>query len=428
MAAEGATPLARARIGRNARGELTVFATASVGGARLRRKRRIAGDDEELAAEVARQLNARFILGDLSFFDDPEPATERAARHPFADVAKTWLESVRPPELEESTWRTYRTQRDRLVGALGALDVAEIGPGVITRLRQQMQHEKLAERTITTRLSVLRLVLVYAVREGLLERLPLDAARPPRTKRRRAAQRSKRVTFAPLNAGELAALLKHLRAPRNESEALGFSLTEALLLTGLRWAEVAAWTWPDVSVAGGRVHVGRAIPKHGRLEVGALDAAPPTKTGAAWSIPLRRPLAKLLARQRQRSFVGRTDRWVFPAPEGAHQLYANWLRRVWRPLLARAKVAPRERDAQKALRRTWITSALVCGRNPKEISAEVGHTTARMVLKVYDSFLDPTAWPKERERAKLAALYGWELESPPGDRGTQVAPSGTTVG
>ncbi len=435
MLAEGAIPLARARIGRNGRGELTIYATASVAGRRLRRARRIPGDDVELAGEVLRQLNARLALGDLSFFADPEPPAPRErCTVTFADIAKAWLESVKPPELEESTWRTYRTQRDRLTAALGTLALADIGPGVVTGLRQQFQREKLgkpgherplSERTITTRLSVLRLVLAYAVRDGLLERLPLDAARAPNTKRRRAAQRGKRVTFAPFTADELVKLVTELRAPRSESEALGFALTEALLLTGLRWAEVAAWIWPDVSVAGRRVHVLRAIPKHGHLALAAIAKAPPTKTGAVWSIPLRAPLGELLARQRQRSYVGRTEGWVFPAAGSGHQLYANWLRRVWQPLLARAKVAARERDAQKALRRTWITSALVCGRLPKELAGEVGHTTARMVLEVYDSFLDPANWPDEAERAKLAILYGWERAGPPGGRGNQVATTGT---
>jgi len=45
-----------------------------------------------------------------------------------------------------------------------------------------------------------------------------------------------------------------------------------------------------------------------------------------------------------------------------------------------------------------------------------------MVLEVYDSFLDPAAWPVEEERAKLAALYGWEIGGPAGGgRGNQVA-------
>ena len=41
-------------------------------------------------------------------------------------------------------------------------------------------------------------------------------------------------------------------------------------------------------------------------------------------------------------------------------------------VLTRAGVQPRERDAQKALRRTDITSALVLARNPKLIAPDLG--------------------------------------------------------
>ena len=76
-------------------------------------------------------------------------------------------------------------------------------------------------------------------------------------------------------------------------------------------------------------------------------------------------------------------------------------------VLARAKVTPREGDAQKALRRSYIISSLVCGRNPKEVAAELGHATARMVTDNYDAFMDPANWPDEAERARLRSLYGW---------------------
>lgn len=70
-------------------------------------------------------------------------------------------------------------------------------------------------------------------------------------------------------------------------------------------------------------------------------------------------------------------------------------------------MSPREGDAQKALRRTYITSALVCGRNRKLVAGELGHTTSRMVVEVYDSFLDPMNWPDPLERRRLARFYGW---------------------
>jgi len=69
----------------------------------------------------------------------------------------------------------------------------------------------------------------------------------------------------------------------------------------------------------------------------------------------------------------------------------NWRHRGWQRVLDRAGVGRREGDAQKALplRRSYITSALVCSRNPKLVGAELGHATSQMVVSNYDSFLDP---------------------------------------
>ena len=77
--------------------------------------------------------------------------------------------------------------------------------------------------------------------------------------------------------------------------------------------------------------------------------------------------------------------------------------RGWIAATQRARVSPREGDAQKACRRTFVTSSLVCGRNPKQVFGEVGHTSIRMMTDVYDSFIDPAHWPDEMEIAKLRA-------------------------
>jgi hypothetical protein len=101
------------------------------------------------------------------------------------------------------------------------------------------------------------------------------------------------------------------------------------------------------------------------------------------------------------------DGSVFPTEVGTPQLCSNWRRQGWDKLLERAKVEPREGDAQKALRRSYITSALVCGRNPKLTAAELGHVKARMVVSQYDSFLDPAHGPDDQERGALVSIYEW---------------------
>jgi integrase len=215
----------------------------------------------------------------------------------------------------------------------------------------------------------------------------------------------KRVSFRPFIASELEVLLDVLRAPRTRHEGMYFPPTEFMVLTGLRWGEAAGVCWSDVSLTGGQIHIRRTVVR------GEDNLEEPTKTAEEWSIPIRPPLADLLMRQHQRTYLGRPEGRVFAGVRGRPIDYSSWRRRGWVVATQRARVSPREGDAQKACRKTFITSSLVCGRNPKLIAGEVGHTTVRMVTEVYDSFLDPVNWPHEEERARLAELFGWSEDS-----------------
>jgi integrase len=114
-----------------------------------------------------------------------------------------------------------------------------------------------------------------------------------------------------------------------------------------------------------------------------------------------------MERQRALSYVGRSGSWVFPNSRGGPISYHNWRQRGWTRALQRSGVQPREGDAQKALRRSFITAGLICGRNPKEVASEVGHASLRMLVSVYASFLDPSTWPDASEVARLRVLFGW---------------------
>jgi integrase len=185
-----------------------------------------------------------------------------------------------------------------------------------------------------------------------------------------------------------------------------------MLLTGLRWGEAAGILWDDVSWVGDRVNIRRAVVR------GFDDIDEPTKTGAKWVIRMTEPLHRLLQVQKARTYIGRLDGRVFPGLRGGVMSYHEWRKRGWLEAIRRAKVSPREGDAQKALRRSFITSALICRRNPKQISEAVGHRTTRMVTDVYDSFLGEDAWADDAELVRLQGIYGWTV------KGAPVVPSG----
>jgi integrase len=409
-----------------------VKAKGRIDGKLFRRSRRIPEDNVALGEEMVADLQRRFAMGDYSWLTEGERnrVYKRATvnRTTFEKFSQSWLDAQRG-QISEHGWRSYRSAVRDLQKRIGSTAISQINKATAINLRAQWVTEGRAERTIGDRLRLLRQILVSAQDSGLIESVPFEARlHVGRTKRARRESSSRRLTFSPLCGSELNKLLDTLRNPTDATERRYWPLTEFLLLTGLRFGEGAALRWsPDVSRSGNVLTIQRSRPHYGRATIDE-----PTKTGAVWQIPIREPLADLLRRQRAMSLLGRDGGWVFPSGADTPLHYRNWRRRAWSQLLVKAKVEPREHDAQKALRRTFVCSALMCGRNPKLVAAELGHTTARMVTDQYDSFMNPANWPDEEELRSLNAVYGWVAQGKPGSSGlvrlsNEIAPTGKTL-
>jgi integrase len=404
----------RARVGRDERGRVNVYAAGRVvrvdaegNRVHVRLQRRVIVREatqeasEKLAAEIAAELTKEFALGDLSFFEGgkpkPLPVAPPGAGITFAEWWPTWLATYEPPTVGQRCYDNYATHGKELVELLGARALSAIGVAEILEARRAL-GEKRKARTVTSYLGTLRLCLRDAEIRKQIAVNPFATALPRQRTKRGSGGNRKRVTFRPFIAAELALVLDVVRAPQNPTEALYFPLTEFLLLTGLRWGEGAAVQWSRASRMGRLIHVDQSY-ERGSRELGA------TKTAETWTIPMRPVLLDLLERQEIR--CGGQHGGVFPGVDGTS--YWAWRKIGWLEALKRAKVAPREGDAQKACRRSYITSSLICGRNPKQVAGEVGHTTMRMVTEQYDSFIDPTKWPDPEEIQRVAELYGWPV-------------------
>ena len=81
--------MARAWVCRDSTGRLCVAGESEIDGERCQRRVRVKGDDEALAAEIVRELNGRFLLGDTDWLrlkqrrrPRPKPLRRRAACKP----------------------------------------------------------------------------------------------------------------------------------------------------------------------------------------------------------------------------------------------------------------------------------------------------------------------------------------------------------
>ena len=187
-----------------------------------------------------------------------------------------WLESYAPPAVGTRCFQNYRTHAKYFSRSLGDRHITSIGHAELLALRESLDRAELSPRTVSSYLGTFRLVLRDATIAGHVASNPFERPLPRRRTKRSLSASNKRVTFVPLLADELEALLYVLRDPQDSTETIYFPLTEFLVLTGLRWGEGVALDRDRVSWAGGLIVIDKA------MERGSSESSP-TKTGATCS-------------------------------------------------------------------------------------------------------------------------------------------------
>jgi hypothetical protein len=195
--------MARARAGRDARGDLYVYVSGTIDGRRVEVKRRVPQDDEALAARVVEEHSRRILLGDLSVLEvalarrkagrrrKAAPRSSRSGAVTLGAWRDRWLEGMRG-QVGEHAWRSYRSALVGAVDALGAgRAIEELHAGDLLELRARLTRAGKTDGTIQKKLAYLRRMLDDAVLAGELDTNPLAVRLPTRrTKHRRRAERA----------------------------------------------------------------------------------------------------------------------------------------------------------------------------------------------------------------------------------------------
>jgi len=267
-----------------------------------------------------------------------DPAAGKAARVSLEEMANEYIESRARRGRSAGTLHHYTVKLSNVVHLMPArladLDAAACEQYIALRRR------KVQQTTIKKELRALKAVLVHARRLGLYLRDP-DAVIPELEETYKPRSRA----LEPL---ELVALVNALPEARAAHAVL-------IVATGARWSESLRFAPED---AGAGLVVVRL---HG------------TKTLAAdRTVPVPPPLRPLLA-------------WALcrlPSP------VARW-GNVRRDLAAACELAGIAPVTPNDLRRTFGTWLRAWGVSPDVIGAAMGHTTSRMVERVYGR-LSPT--------------------------------------
>jgi integrase len=294
-------------------------------------------------------------------------------------VANRWLQDV-GQRLAPSTVRRYtELTRDLILPGLGARQLLSLKPADILAWQQAVPGSVDAAHKAS---AVLRRILRYAVRLGLLNASPAAGIGLPRPDRKR---------ISPLDPLQVRRFLEATRGLR------WHALFALALDSGLRQGELLALQWEDLDAATGRLRVYKNLSEvAGRLTV----RQPKTKAGRRTVLLAPETVAKLVAHRVDSLFCSPTD-LMFCTRDGYHIRKSNFLRGGFVPALRKAGL-PRIRFHD--LRHTCATLLLTAGVHPKVVQERLGHARIEVTLDTY-SHVMPTL--QENAASSLGkALYG----------------------
>ncbi len=229
-----------------------------------RRKKRV-GKDKRLAEQVARQIQARLVLGEFEMgVPEDQPI-------PFDEFARQWLRSqvLLPRERGLAEAVAHNTARSReqsvrvhLVPYFGDQDTRALRVGDVQRFFDHCLETGRpgGQRSIEIVLGVLRLIFAHAQSQDLIPSNPVDAWKTVRGRRKGAGLQPIDRTKV-LSAEEVGELLSVARAEFPDFYPLILLLAD----TGCRIGEALALRWSDLDLVAGTVRIERSVDHAGRL-------------------------------------------------------------------------------------------------------------------------------------------------------------------
>lgn len=295
-------------------------------------------------------------------------------------LADTYLPIVRRDRAVK-TAVSAQTSVNALTAKLGERTLTEITFGVVDAYITARLDEGRAPRTVRIELWALRGALAYAVKLGLLPRVPDLPI--PEPKRVRPAK------FLTVEESRLLlAALKPIGGHNDHRDWLSFLAVVLALDLGLRKGEIMSRRWRDVRWEDG---------PHGSL---LIDAQPEigfqVKTRRSRVVPLTAAARRELLAARARAGEPQDD-WVFPSPRDARKPRADF--KV--ALHGACRRAGLGLIHPHALRHTWASRLAMQGVDRRSLMELGGWTSGAMLDEVY-------AHVPDQHKARMIAGAGLE--------------------
>lgn len=295
--------------------------------------------------------------------------TPPTGRLSVGDQLQDWL-ADRRGKVRPTTWVSYEGVVRVHLGSIERIHLVRLSPVDVRRLLRERTHAGCSPRTTRYALTVLRMALGQAVRDGLVARNVATAVTGPR------------ITREELRVWSPSEARRFLAA--TSEDPLG-SLWAVLLGTGMRLGEALGLRWSDVNLGSRTLAVSgairimpRAVRASGDMRLQRLEP----KTEAGWRTIALADFVVDGISSRQRAQAGQPksiDGYIFTTPRGTPVDPRNANREFERAMTAVGLPRIRLHD----LRHTAASLLLAQGFTLEDVKRILGHSSIAMTSDIY---------------------------------------------
>lgn len=317
-------------------------------------------------AEVRKKLTAAQKAVDDGTFREPDKTTVET-------WLTQWLDLFCAPKVKPLTLSAYQTSiRTHVLPAIGAMRLQAVRGTHIQKIYNGMIEQGLSPKTAKNTGAILHKAFSTALKQGLIQTNPVDAAELPKAQHKE---------ISPLSDSEIPLFLNAIEdSPMRNAFALS-------LFAGLREGECLGLSWRQVDFESGTLTIDQQL-QHEKKRGGGYYIAKSTKSGRVRTIQPPTLAFEYLRAERARQAQNRLvagpswsnpDDLVFTNELGRHICTATFYKTFKRIAASIGRPDARPHD----LRHTAATVAIASGATVKSVQDLLGHSTPSFTLSQY---------------------------------------------
>lgn len=336
-------------------------------------------------AEVRKKMTATQRAIDNGTYQAPDKTT-------VSEWLDTWMETFCAAKVKPLTYSSYEVAiKKHIKPSIGALRLQAVRGIHVQRLYNSMTTAGLSPKTVKNVAAILHKALSVALKQGLIQANPCDAAELPKATHKE---------IQPLTDAEIPLFLDAIKG--NPFEA-AYALC---LFAGLREGECLGLSWDRVDFDAKRITVSQQLQRE-KKKGGRYYIAPTTKSGKPRQIEPPEIAFQYLRAERKRQTENRLaagplwsnpDNLVFTNELGQHYAAPTFYGKFKRIAASIGRPDARPHD----LRHTAATVAIAAGADIKSVQDLLGHATASFTLNVYAHTSDQM---KKDAAARMQSYY-----------------------